>query len=149
MDTNQQQQSQTNTNPPVPPKPTIPPDQMAEVKTVLATSDSAAICPKCHLPVKSSDYFCANCGTELRPPPPSISLTKQMSLYIGSLILPPFGLIWGARYLRQDDSKSKMVGWICVVLTCISLVVTVVITIQTINTVNEQVEKQMSALQAF
>jgi hypothetical protein len=107
------------------------------------------LCPKCHVPVKSGDYFCSNCGTNLHPAPPSISIGSQLLLYLGSLLLPPMGIIWGFRYLRQPDSKSKAVGLIAMILTIVILVITVQVTVGFINTVNEQVNQKVGNFQGF
>lgn len=106
-------------------------------------------CPKCHVDVRLSDYFCFNCGQALRTKPESVSLVKQMTVYLLSFLLPPLGIIWGIRYLRQDGSNSKIVGTVAIVLTLISLAVTLVFTINLANTVNQQIESQMNALMAL
>lgn len=108
--------------------------------------NAPASCPTCHVPVRPSDYFCANCGTNLRPAPPSIRLSDQLSLYVKSALLPPLGLIWGFAYLRQPTAKSKMVGLTAMVITIAVLVFAVVTTISLVNTVNEQVNSQLEQL---
>lgn len=107
------------------------------------------ICPSCHLQVRNTDYFCFNCGKNLHPKPPSTSISSQTSLYIGSLLLPPMGIIWGLRYLRQPDRESKIVGVIAIILTIVILVLLTQFTVNLINTVNEQVNSQLQSLQGF
>ena len=106
-------------------------------------------CPVCHVGVKPTDYFCANCGRELHAKPKSVSLANQLAVYVGSLLLPPLGFVWGWRYLKQEGSESKRVGWVAIVLTVVSLVAATAWTIATINTVNEQVARQMENLQGW
>lgn len=96
-------------------------------------------CPACHTQVKITDYFCFNCGAALKAKPKSLSIGSQTLLYVGSLLLPPMGYIWGARYLKENNPKAKMVGWAAIVITTVSLILTIVTVTQMINTVNTQV----------
>lgn len=96
-------------------------------------------CPTCHTQVEITDFFCFNCGVALKAKPKSITIGSQAMLYLGSLLLPPMGYIWGARYLKESSSKAKMVGWAAIVITTISLVLTIITVTQLINTVNTQV----------
>src|SRR4030065_2442591 len=102
----------------------------------------SVLCPVCHAEVKPTDYFCSNCGKNLKPELPSTSLTKQISLYLQSFFLPPYGIIIGIRYLRQEDSKSKTVGIISIILTIVSLLILIKFTFNLINIVNTQVNNQ-------
>ena len=106
-------------------------------------------CPVCHVSVKPSDYFCFNCGKNLHPQPPSTSIFNQIVLYSGSIFLPPLGILWGLRYLRQEKQSTKMVGLIAIALTLISLIVVTRITIDFINTLNNQVNEQIQNFQGF
>ncbi len=106
-------------------------------------------CPQCHISVRATDYFCFNCGKNLRPAPPPTDISHQIQLYIGSVLLPPIGVIWGAKYLKAEDQKTRLIGWACIVLTGISLLIGTYLAIQTINTVNEQVNSQLQGLNGF
>jgi len=108
-----------------------------------------SICPKCHVQVRVTDFFCFNCGTNLKPKPLSTTLTHQLLLYIGSVTLPPLGLIWGVRYLKEPNQESKIIGIILIVLTIISLIIGTILIINTINTVNSQVTKQLQLLNNY
>jgi len=105
------------------------------------------LCPSCHVQVRPTDYFCYNCGANLKPKPMSISIWMQIALYIGSAILVPFGIIWGYRYLRQPGTEAKMVGTISIIITIISTTIVTIYTINLINDVqrqvNEGIEKQL------
>ena len=100
-------------------------------------------CPICHVEVKPSDYFCFNCGRNLKPKPPSTSLTRQISIYMESIFLPPYGLIIGFRYLRQNDRASKIVGIAAIILTILSIIIFTKLTLDLINTVNTQVNSKL------
>lgn len=79
------------------------------------------VCPKCYLHVLTVFYFCPNCGRSLRSKPMSISVGKQIGLYALSFLLPPLGLWPGIKYVLQDNPKAKMVGFVAILLTLISL----------------------------
>lgn len=117
-----------------------------QVTAVPAPPAAQPLCPKCHVPVGISDFFCRNCGQNLKPTPPSTTLTAQIELYGKSLLLPPLGFIWGFKYLRQPDTKSKLVGLITIVMTIAVLIFIVVSTVKLINTVNEQVNSQLEQM---
>lgn len=96
-------------------------------------------CPVCHTHVRATDYFCFNCGANVKPKPKSVDAFAQFSLYLGSFFLPPMGYIWGARYIKEPDQKAKVVGIIAMVITTVSLVLTVVAVKQLMDMINSQV----------
>ncbi len=106
-------------------------------------------CPVCHVAVRPSDFFCYNCGKNLHEKPPSTQLMTQLLYYAGSILLPPFGFIWGYRYYKQDDPASKRVGMICIGLTVLSLIVTVIEIFNIGHSLNAQIDSQMQNLQGF
>lgn len=110
---------------------------------------STPICSSCHIVVRPTDYFCYNCGKNLRPKPLSISWENQVLIYIGSVLLPPMGFIWGFRYLREKEEKSKMIGIVAIILTIVVLVVVLKLSIDLINTINTQVNTQVQNLMQF
>lgn len=106
-------------------------------------------CPQCHAVMRPEYYFCFNCGKNLHPAPLSTSVATQAWIYIGSVILAPMGLVWGLRYLRQSNSKAKIVGVVSIVLTVITLIIMSKLITQYIYNVNEQVTKQLNGMQGF
>lgn len=106
-------------------------------------------CPVCHVPVRPTDYYCYNCGRNLRPAPPPTDASRQLSLYLGSLLLPPMGIIWGIRYLQGSDQKTRTIGLVCIGLTVASILLGVILAVQTINTINEQVNQQLQGIQGL
>lgn len=107
------------------------------------------LCGRCHVVVRPTDYYCYNCGKDLKPKPPDTSLVTQLLLYGGSIVLPPMGIIWGIKYMRFPSSKSQMVGFICIAITIILLVIIAIVSIQFINAVNDQVNSQMQNFMGF
>ncbi len=104
-------------------------------------------CPNCHVNVKPTDYFCYNCGNNLKPTPPSINLVDQIMLYVKSLLLPPFGILWAIKYLKQNDEKSKFVGVVAIVITVISFIFTIVIFNSFVKNLNSQMNSQLDSFQ--
>ena len=102
-------------------------------------------CLKCHVTVRSTDYFCYNCGNNLKPVPPSVSLVDQMTLYLKSILIPPFGILWAIKYLKQDSGKSKIVGVVAIILTLTSIVICLILSKNFIDNINSQVSKQLNS----
>ncbi len=104
-------------------------------------------CPNCHVVIKPTDYFCYNCGTNLKPAPPSTTLVDQIILYSKSVLIPPFGVIWAVKYLRQGDDKSKIVGIIAILLTIISLILSIIFFNNFMKSLNTQLNSQLDSFQ--
>jgi hypothetical protein len=68
-----------------------------------------------------------------------------MALYIKSILIPPFGILWAIKYLRQDSGKSKIVGIIAIVLTLTSLIICSILFKNFVSNVNKQVSEQLSS----
>ncbi len=82
-------------------------------------------CPACKLIVESLWYYCPNCGNSLKEKPPNLSISKQIVIYGVSFFLAPFGLAWGIKYARYSDKKTRIVGYVSIILTVISIIITV------------------------
>ena len=111
-------------------------------RCILIRMEGNTLCPTCHQPIQLAYYFCPNCGKNLRPRPLSISFLSQIILYIKTLLLPPLGIIWGFRYLRQSGIASKIVGLITIAITIIEIIFLVKFTVNLINVVNQQIYQQ-------
>ncbi|HSW87768.1 MAG TPA: zinc ribbon domain-containing protein [Candidatus Saccharimonadales bacterium] len=83
------------------------------------------LCPSCKIPITRDEYFCPNCGKKLKDKPVSTGIAKQTLVYLVSFFLPPFGLPWAYKYLKQPDQKSKIIGYIVIALTIISLIINI------------------------
>ena len=103
-------------------------------------------CPACKLPIFESYLFCPNCGVNLKEAG-APTLGKQISVYLVSILLPPLGLFPAIRYIRRDDSISKRVGFVALILTIISTAVTIWFTLGFINTVNKTLNQQINIQQ--
>ncbi|RJR28403.1 hypothetical protein C4564_05465 [Candidatus Microgenomates bacterium] len=106
-------------------------------------------CPACHIAIRATDYYCFNCGKNLRPAPLPTTWQKQLEIYLGSLLLPPLGIVWGVRYLREKDKQAQIVGAIAIVVTVVTLVVVTKVSIDLFNNLNNQINSQIQNLQGF
>lgn len=43
--------------------------------------------------------------------------------YLISISLPPFGMIFAAKFFFGDEDDARQVAWICVILTAVSLLI--------------------------
>ena len=102
----------------------------------METASSA--CPKCALPVLANFYFCPNCGKALRDKPIPMTVGKQIGLYLFSVLLPPLGVIPGIKYMLQSDSKTKIVGFVMLLLTVLSLIISINLFSSLMNQLNKQ-----------
>src|ERR1700694_865939 len=78
-------------------------------------------CPSCKYVSKPDWHFCPNCGKVLIEKPPSTTFFKQLMIYSISFFLAPLGIGWGIKYIRSRDKKAKIVGWIAIILTVVSI----------------------------
>lgn len=105
--------------------------------------DFPAVCPQCKGNIAPVDYFCPACGKKLKEKPLSTTFSKQLSIYLVSFFLPPLGLWPAIKYIRAPDEKSKRIGWIAILLTIISIIITVWLTMNFINSFNRQLNNQL------
>lgn len=73
----------------------------------------------------------------------SVTIGKQVGLYLLSLFLPPLGLWPGFKYLFQKDIKAKMVGLTAIILTFISFVAAYYLTLGLIDQLKNQLNIQL------
>lgn len=111
--------------------------------------DEILTCPVCHIAVRPTDFFCFNCGKNLHAPPPGITPADQIKLYLGSVFLTPMGIIWGLRYLREDNQTSKIVGIIAMILSIVTLIVVTQYTVSLVNSINSQLGTQFQGMEGL
>lgn len=113
----------------------------ALLKTSLVTADQK--CPFCFAVINLTDIFCPHCSKKLKEKPLSSSIWKQIGIYLLSFFLPPLGFWPAFKYLHQTDSKLKKIGYIAVILTVISIVVTLYFTVNLVGQVNTQINSEL------
>ena len=94
-------------------------------------------CKECEHEISDEALACPNCGKPQTNRHPSVSLSAQTTVYSVSLLLPPFGLWYVWKYLKQKDGKSKKIGIAALILTIISMIVMIWITKGLINSFNQ------------
>jgi len=117
-----------------------------ENRTIPITTliEKTVFCPSCHQAVETQDYFCRNCGKNLKTAPLPTDLTAQMMVYLKSALLPPWGLFLGLKYFGQKDQKSRIIGMLAFGITLIVILVTINLTMTVMNSVNNQLDSVMS-----
>ena len=111
--------------------------------------DFQTICPYCKGNISLSNYFCPNCGKKLKGKLLSTTFLKQLLIYFVSLFLPPLGIWFAIKYLRQQDEKSKKIGLTALFLTIISIVITSWLTVSLINSFNKGLSNQLNLYQGI
>lgn len=86
---------------------------------------TTATCTHCKSPIQIDWNFCPHCGKSIQPVPLSTTLAKQLLIYSVSFFLPPFGLRYVVPYIKDKDSKTKLIGIIALLLTIISIFITI------------------------
>ena len=94
-------------------------------------------CKECGHEISDEALACPNCGKPQRDKPPSVSLSRQITVYFVSLFLPPFGLWYVWKYLKQKDSKSKKIGIVALILTIISIIITIWFIGKLVDSINQ------------
>ena len=80
-----------------------------------------ATCTNCALPVLAEFYFCPNCGKQLRVKSITVSVGRQVGLYLLTLFMPPVGIPFAIRYIKQPNKKTKTVGIIILSIVILSI----------------------------
>ena len=106
-------------------------------------------CPQCHSAVDPTDFFCPTCGKKLKHKPLSTGLISEMLYYLGSILLPPLGIWWGIKYLKQQDAASKRIGIVSIMLTVLSFIGTSVWAVNYFNTLSTTILPQLNSLQGL
>jgi len=98
------------------------------------------VCPFCHQIVRDSDFYCSSCGRKLHEKPLPTSIFVELLYYLGSILLPPLGIFWGIKYLKQNDEDAKRIGLLSIVFTVISFIVTIIWTMSLIRSISSQAD---------
>ncbi len=98
------------------------------------------VCPKCKSLLQTHLNFCPTCGESLHAKELSNTLTQQIIMYLGSILLAPFGLIWAIKYLRTTNKTSKRIGIIIIVLTILSFSFTIWIFLEVVKSYSSLIQ---------
>ena len=97
-------------------------------------------CLNCNSPILPIYIFCPVCGKKIKNGGSSTGIQKQIGICLVSFFLPPFGLFPAIKYLRQPNSKSKIIGAIALALTAISILITISLTKFALGTFESQLQ---------
>ena len=86
----------------------------------------STVCTICKQAIQVNWNFCPNCGNTLRIRPLPTSLGKQLLIYAISFFLPPFGLGYAFKYLKQNDRKTRIIGMVSIILTTFSVIAIII-----------------------
>lgn len=95
-------------------------------------------CKYCGALITPGTYYCSNCGKILNDPPFAISTMRIIWLSVISVLLPPFGLIPGVKYMLKNDTKATMVGLLLVILTFLSFAFMIYFSLGLLNNLMNQ-----------
>jgi hypothetical protein len=104
-------------------------------------------CPTCQTPIQKEFNFCPHCGKKFHEPPQATGFGRQLVVYLVSFFLPPLGLWPGIKYLKQPDKKSRIIGWITIILTALSIVISVWLTMAMLEQYSKILDSQMQTYQ--
>lgn len=90
-------------------------------------------CRFCNFQILETYYFCPNCGKKIKNPPLSTSLSKQLTVYAISILLPPLGVVPAIKYLLSKEKHAKIVGIIALILTVISIYLSTIFALKMYN----------------
>jgi hypothetical protein len=111
---------------------------------ILNNMEPQVNCPNCKQTILVQDYFCPNCGKKIKDKPQSTTVLRQILVYLLSFSLPPLGLWPAVKYLRQKDEKSRMIGFVALALTIISIGITIWFSMAIMNVLNQQINQQLN-----
>jgi hypothetical protein len=101
------------------------------------------ICRYCNCPIESTFFYCPVCGKKLKEPPVSTTILAQALAYCVSIFLPPLGLGYTFKYLKQSEPKARIIGWITLFLTVISIIVTLKLSLDLFSSMSNSINSQM------
>ena len=105
------------------------------------------VCKHCSLPVTNEDYFCPHCGKKLNDKPVSTGAWSIVWLFVLSVLLPPLGIGLTMRYIKADEESTRMIGWISLIVTVVSLIVAIWIAKLALDGINQQINSQLDNFQ--
>src|SRR5438270_9534411 len=112
---------------------------MDEQKYIAEQNLAQQTCQHCHNPVTDEDYFCPNCGKKLKDKPLSTGIGRQILVYLISFFLPPFGLPFAFRYFKQHDDRARIIGYVVIGLTIISVIVNIWLIVDIVNQTTQSI----------
>lgn len=100
-------------------------------------------CRYCAGAITTDDYFCPSCGKKLKEKPVSTDLWPLVWLFILSALLPPLGIGLTIRYIRSEEEKTKLIGWISLMVMAVALIVSIWFAKSVMDGFNQKINSQL------
>lgn len=104
-------------------------------------------CRVCKTSILPTYNYCPICGLKLKETEIIVSVSKQISVYLVSLFLPPLGLWPGFKYLTKGNEQAKHVGLIAIFLTILGIIISLWTFFGIIHSVNNTLNQQINLKQ--
>lgn len=104
-------------------------------------------CKVCKAIILPAYNYCPSCGVKLKDTELTITLSKQIGVYLLSFFLPPLGLWPGFKYLRKGNEHAKHVGLIAIFLTILGIIISLWAFFGIIHSVNNTLNQQINLKQ--
>lgn len=104
-------------------------------------------CKVCKTVILPTYSFCPTCGIKLKEDELTVSVGKQIGVYLLSFFLPPLGLWPGIKYLTKGNEHSKHVGVIAIFLTILGIIISLWTFFGVIHSVNNALNQQINLKQ--
>jgi len=120
---------------------------VTEVAIENKTEINKLVCQNCKNILQTKAAFCQYCGKQVSNYLIQTNASKQILVYLVSFFLPPFGLIYAYKYLKQGDSKSKKIAYLAIALTITSIGISLWVSTKILNTLSTQLNNQVNSYQ--
>jgi hypothetical protein len=72
-----------------------------------------------------------------------------IGMLVGSILLPPMGIVWGIKYLRKNSPTAKLIGVVAMLLTLFSLLAAIAYANQLLSNMTMQLNDQLLEMQGI
>lgn len=103
-------------------------------------------CRGCKFVLMGTEKFCPNCGQEINGQMLSTSLMSQVGLYAISIFLPPFGLGKTLKYIRSEDPRAKIIGWVSLGLTVTAITLGILSANLMVKNIYQQMNQELNVV---
>ena len=93
----------------------------------------------CNMKAGLEDKYCSSCGRELPKTINTVPLSRKIKIYLMSVFLAPFGIYWFFKYFRSTDEDKRKLGFYCLYITIVMVIILVIVNYFFIKSVNSYV----------
>lgn len=99
--------------------------------------------------INTQGDFCPLCGFKNDQKVEILPLSKKIKIYILSLILAPFGVVWFIKYFKNPNSDFRKVGYIALIITTLSFVLSIITIKAYVGAVSQYTEMYKNDLNIY